>query len=67
MRTPIPICVDGLYGLKAEQVLSGRISLSDLGLLAELSLVNHSWNDGSAPLSGLQFHTPGSIVFGALG
>jgi hypothetical protein len=37
MRTPIPIWVDGLYGLKAVQVLSGWISLSDPGLLAELS------------------------------
>jgi hypothetical protein len=36
MRTPISLRVDGLYGLKAEQNLSGRIALSDLGLLVEL-------------------------------
>ena len=39
MRTPIPIWVDGLYGLKAEQVLPGRISLSEQGLFAELDVV----------------------------
>jgi hypothetical protein len=36
MRTPVPISVDGLDGLTREQVLPGRISLSDQGLLAEL-------------------------------
>jgi len=33
MRTPVPIRVDGLGGLKREQVLPERISLSDQGLL----------------------------------
>ncbi len=32
MRTPVPLRVNGLYGLKAEQVLPERISLSDHGL-----------------------------------
>jgi hypothetical protein len=36
MRTLIPKWVDGLYGLKPEQVLPGRISLSEQGLFAEL-------------------------------
>jgi hypothetical protein len=39
MRTPIPLWVDGLKDLKAEQVLSGRISLSDPGLPDEHVLV----------------------------
>ena len=39
MRTPVPIWVDGLYGLKAEQVLPGRISSSEQGLFAELVVV----------------------------
>ena len=39
MRTPMPIWVDGLDGRKAEQVLSGWISLSDAGLPTELCLV----------------------------
>jgi len=39
MRTPVPTWVDGLYGLKAEQVLPGRISLSEQGLFAELVVV----------------------------
>jgi hypothetical protein len=36
MRTLIPKWVDGLYGLKPEQVLPGWISLSEQGLFAEL-------------------------------
>ena len=36
MRAPTPLWVVGLDGLKAEQVKPERISLSDLGLLAEL-------------------------------
>ncbi len=36
MRTPIPLCRNGLTDLKAAQVLLGRISLSDPGFLAEL-------------------------------
>jgi hypothetical protein len=36
MRTPVPIWVGGLYGLKHEQVSPGRISLSEQGLFAEL-------------------------------
>jgi hypothetical protein len=39
MRTPVPIWVDGLNGLKAEQVLPGRKSLSEQGLFAELDVV----------------------------
>jgi hypothetical protein len=39
MRTPVPIWVDGLYGLKCEQVSPGRISLSEQGLFAELVVV----------------------------
>jgi len=30
MRTPVPVWVDELYGLKREQVSPGRISLSEL-------------------------------------
>lgn len=39
MRTPVPIWVDGLYGLKHEQVSPGWISLSEQGLFAELGVV----------------------------
>ena len=40
MRTPVPISVDGLGGLKREQVLPGQISLSEHGLFTEL-VVDH--------------------------
>jgi hypothetical protein len=39
MRTPVPKWVDGLYGLKPEQVSPGRISSSEQGLFAELGVV----------------------------
>ena len=51
MRTPVPKWVDGLSGLKSEQVPPGRISLSEQGLFAELDVVISPWAQAYAAAS----------------
>jgi len=61
MRTPVPKWVDGLSGLKSEQVPPGRISLSEQGLFAELDVVISPWAQAYAAASD----SPWSLSYGS--
>ncbi len=58
MRTPVPLRVNGLYGLKAEQVLPERISLSDRGLCLRDSLRSYLQLRATLILCSLGQHRP---------
>ena len=59
MRTPVPLRVNGRYGLKAEQVLPERISLSDHGLCLQDVLDSHLQLRSTLILGALGQHRPG--------